>query len=113
MECSAFPNNQTIGDTMKEDNSTIVEIKDKEVDITTNVKSNLDNLKEAIRHQIEQVGCYIYDSEPHLSTTDYDEEVTITLERSEWDIDSIVDDDFMKGVVRKLEHLNKKETSNG
>ena len=98
---------------MKEDNSTVVEIKDKEIEITTNVRSNLDNLKEAIRHQIEGSGCYIYDCEPYLDTADCDEEVTIRLERSEWDIDSIVDDDFMKGVVRKLEHLNKKETSNG
>ena len=49
---------------MKKDNSTIVEIKDKEVEITTNVKSNLDNLKEAIIWQIERVGCYIYDTEP-------------------------------------------------
>ena len=98
---------------MKEDNSTIVEIKDKEVEITTNVKSNLDNLKEAIRHQIEAEGCYIYDCEPCLDTTDYDEEVNITLTKSEWDVDSLVDDRFMRGVIRKIESLNKKENSNG
>ena len=98
---------------MKEDNSTIVEIKDKEVEITTNVKSNLDNLKEAIRHQIEAEGCYIYDCEPCLDTTDYDEEVTINLVKESWDVDDIVDDDFIKAVVRKLENLNKKENSNG
>ena len=98
---------------MKEDNSTVVEIKDKEVDITTNVKSNLDNLKEAIRHQIEQEGCYIYDSEPCLDTVYHETEVNVILEMSEWDVDSLVDDNFMKGVVRKLENLNKKEASNG
>ena len=98
---------------MKEDNSTIVEIKDKEVEITTNVKSNLDNLKEAIKWQIEQIGCFIYSVEPYLDTTDYDEEVTITLTKSEWDVDSLVDDSFMRGVIRKLESLNKKENSNG
>ena len=98
---------------MKEDNSTVVEIKDKEVEITTNVKSNLDNLKEAIRWQIERVGCYIYDTEPCLVTSDYDEEVTINLERSEWSIDEIVDDSFIESVVRRLQTLNKKENSNG
>ena len=98
---------------MKEDNSTLVEIKDEELEITTNIKSNLSNLKEAIAHQLEQIGCFIYSEEPHLDTTDYDEEVTITLTRSEWDVDSLVDDDFMKGVIRKLENLNKKENSNG
>ena len=98
---------------MKEDNSTLVEIKDKEVEITTNVKSNLDNLKEAIRWQIERVGCYIYDTEPCLVTSDYDEEVTINLERSEWSVDDIVDDRFIESVVRRLQTLNKKENSNG
>jgi|TARA_Y100000310_G_C20262315_1_gene614193 hypothetical protein len=98
---------------MKENNSTLVEIKDKEVIVTRpEVKSNLDSLKEAIIMQLENSGFYFASCEPSLDVTDYNDEVTINLEKDEVSINSIIDNHFMKVVVRHLEHINNKEKCN-
>ena len=98
---------------MKAVDSTIVEVKDKDVTISKEVKTNLTTLKEAIAHTLENGGYFHYSCEPSLDVTDYDEEVNVTISRDDISVDSIVDDDFIKSVVANLERLSEKENNNG
>ena len=98
---------------MKAVDSTIVEVKDEDVTISKEVKTNLTTLKEAIAHTLENGGYFHYSCEPSLDVTDYDEEVNVTISRDDISVDSIVDDDFIKSVVANLERLSEKENNNG
>ena len=97
---------------MKVIDSTIVEVKDEDVTISKEVKTNLTTLKEAIAHALENGGYFHYCTEPSLDVTDYDDEATINLVKDDISVDSIVDDDFIKSVVANLERLSEKENNN-
>ena len=104
---------------MKAIDSTIVEVKDEDVTISKEVKTNLTTLKEAIAHTLENGGYYHYSCEPSLDVTDYDDEVSINLTRDSIDVDTMIDDNFVKGVIREvshiisLENIKTKENNNG
>ena len=104
---------------MKAIDSTIVEVKDEDVIISKEVKTNLTTLKEAIARTLEDGGHYHYCSEPSLDVTDYDDEVSINLTRDSIDVDTMIDDNFVKGVIREvshiisLENIKTKENNNG
>ena len=98
---------------MKAVDSTIVEVKDEDVTISKEVKTNLTTLKEAIAHTLENGGYYHYSCEPSLDVTDYDDEVNVTFNRDSIDVDSMIDDQFIKSVVNNLEIIKAKENNNG
>tara|TARA_Y100000310_G_scaffold24868_1_gene23838 strand:+ start:284 stop:580 length:297 start_codon:yes stop_codon:yes gene_type:complete len=98
---------------MKAIDSTIVEVKDEDVTISKEVKTNLTTLKEAIAHTLENGGYYHYSCEPSLDVTDYDDEVNVTFNRDSIDVDSMIDDQFIKSVVNNLEIIKAKENNNG
>ena len=98
---------------MKAIDSTIVEVKDEDVTISKEVKTNLTTLKEAIAHILEDGGYYHYSCEPSLDVTDYDDEVSINLSKDSIDIDTMIDEYFIKSVVTNLENLKDKENNNG
>ena len=99
---------------MKVTDSTTVEIKDEAVVITRpEVKSTLTHLKEAIAHTLDSSGFYISTCEPSMDVTDYDEEVTVTLNKEFVGADELVDDHFIKQVIRRLEKQQAKENNNG
>ena len=93
--------------------STIVEVNDEDVIISKEVKTNLTTLREAIAHTLENGGYFHYSCEPSLDVTDYDDEVSINLSKDSIDIDTMIDDPFIKEVMIKLEQLSKKENNNG
>ena len=98
---------------MKAIDSTIVEVKDEDVTISKEVKTNLTTLKEAIAMTLDQSGFYFASCEPSLDTSDYDDEVTINLSRDDVTPDSIVDDHFIKSVIDNLENIKEKENNDG
>ena len=93
--------------------STIVEVKDEDVTISKEVKTNLTTLKEAIAHALENGGYFHYCTEPTLDVTDYDDEVSINLTKDDVSVDTIIDDYFIKSVIDNLENIKEKEASNG
>ena len=98
---------------MKAIDSTIVEVKNEEVVISKEIKTNLTALKEAIAHTLDDGGYYHYSCEPSLDVTDYDDEVNVTFNRDSIDVDSMIDDQFIKSVVNNLEIIKAKENNNG
>ena len=97
---------------MKAIDSTIVEVKNEEVVISKEIKTNLTALKEAIAHTLDDGGYYHYSCEPSLDVTDYDDEVSINLTRDSIEVDTIIDDYFIKSVITKLENLSKVKENN-
>jgi hypothetical protein len=82
----------------------------KEENNNVEVSCSLEDLKIAIRETLENQEAYIYDCEPRLDFTDHDTEVCVNLDISEWDIDRLIDDGFVKNIISILKELDSSRT---
>ena len=91
--------------------NTSVEIKTEEV---VKRKTNTDGtiLREAIAHELEQLGYYHYTSEPRLDFTDYDNRVEVELEKESIDVDEIIDSCFVVELIKRIDKIKEKENNN-
>ena len=91
--------------------NTSVEIKTEEV-VKRETRTDGSILREAIAHELEQLGYYHYTSEPRLDFTDYDNRVEVELETDSIDVDDIIDARFVVSLIKRIDAIKEKENSN-
>ena len=91
--------------------NTSVEIKTEEV-VKRETRTDGSILREAIAHELEQLGYYHYTCEPKLDFTDYDERVEVELDKESIDVDDIVDAQYVVSLIKRIDLIKEKESNN-
>ena len=91
--------------------NTSVEIKTEEV-VKRETRTDGSILREAIAHELEQLGYYHYTCEPRLDFMDYDNRVEVELETDSIDVDDIIDARFVVSLIKRIDAIKEKENSN-
>ena len=91
--------------------NTSIEIKTEEV-VKRETKTDGSILREAIAHELEQLGYYHYTCEPRLDFTDYDNRVEVELETESIDVDDIIDAHFVVELIKRIDKIKEKENNN-
>ena len=87
--------------------NTSIEIKTEEV---VRRKTNTDGtiLREAIAHELDQLGYYHYTSEPRLDFTDYDHRVEVELDSEGIEVDDMIDAHFVVSLIKRIDIIKEK-----